>query len=139
MSLALTPLNDAWTIKKPTKKSEKRNVAPQNKYSSPQIQNKILQELGMIETYEEPIQQDIQESNTLQLTLTNKDLIEFFKPYSNDYIEAFIFHCMSKPKQENNTTMLSPELFETIENIYLVVCLIMVLVIIDILLRLRKN
>lgn len=133
MALALTPLNDAWVIKKPSKKTEKKNVVQPNKYSSPQMQNKILQELGMVETYEEP-----QESDSLQLTLTNKDLVNFFKPYSNEYIEQFIFHCMSVPKDKNEM-MISPELFEIIENIYMIVILIMVLVIIDILLRMRKQ
>ena len=150
MSLALTPLNDAWSggiqIKKkpPQQKKVEKNsqkVRPQNVYNSPQMQMKILNELGMIQQ-EEPqeapeenqieVQQPQMMSDSLNINISNPFLVNMFRPYSNEYIEMIIMKCVS---EKNNDT--SQELIDTVETIYLMVSILLVLVIIDIVFKMK--
>lgn len=139
MTLELTPLSDAWSVPKKKPKSEKpKEQVQQNRYASPQMQNKILQELGMIESFDEPDYQPVAKPIKTGLTVEfkSKELIDFFRPYSNDYIEQYILTCM----QSNNSNYgLTSNTLETIENIYMIVTIIMLLVIIDIALHMKKN
>ena len=151
MSLSLTPISDAWSTlqtdkkKSVQKKSEKNKEKVQNVYQSPQMQTKILNELGMIqhnsieeeEEQEKPIEHNmIVRQNSLNINLTNPDLINMFKPYSNDYIEMMIIKCLSDNTKGND---VSQDLVDLVENIYLMVSLLLVLVIIDIIFKFKKN
>lgn len=151
MSLALTPLNDAWSsgiqIKKkpPQQKKVEKNVQkvrPQNVYNSPHMQMKILNELGML-PQEEP-QEVVEErqietqqpqmgtDSSLNINISNPFLVNMFRPYSNEYIEMIIMKCVS---EKNNDT--SQELIDTVETIYLMVSILLVLVIIDIVFKMK--
>lgn len=157
MSLALTPISDAWSggiqmKKKPPqqKKVEKnvQKVRPQNVYNSPQMQMKILNELGMLQQEEpqEEVQevQEVQErqievqqpqigtESSLNINITNPFLVNMFRPYSNEYIEMIIMKCVS---EKNNDT--SQELIDTVETIYLMVSILLVLVVIDIVFKMK--
>ena len=151
MSLALTPLNDAWSggiqmKKKPPqqKKVEKnvQKVRPQNVYNSPQMQMKILNELGMLQQEEpqevaeerqiEVQQPQIGTDNSLNINISNPFLVNMFRPYSNEYIEMIIMKCVS---EKNNDTR--QELIDTVETIYLMVSILLVLVIIDIVFKMK--
>ena len=140
MSLSLTPINEAWNTTKAKTKPKQQKTKP-NIYSSPETQSKILSELGMIENFE--VQPEIEESkeiqvydsNSLNINLKNKNLINMLKPYSNEYIETILLNCINN----NNQSGISHELVDTIETIYMMVALILLLFIIDILFKLRKN
>ena len=85
MSLALTPINEAWSStkskQKPKPKPKQQQVKP-NAYSNPEMQSKILSELGMIspieneyeiQEIEEPKEIQIQNSNSLNINLKNTE------------------------------------------------------------------
>ena len=147
MSLSLTPINEAWknTQQKRIKSTKPKNVESQkhNIYSSPETQSKILSELGMIEhqNYEIPIETEqtqplqVLNKNSLNLTIQRKELVEFFKPYSNEYIENIIYDCINNKKQNG----LTQDLIDTIETMYIMLSLILFLMVIDILFKIKLN
>ena len=139
MSLALTPINEAWTsqLNSSSKKDPNKNKQSSftNTYTSPDMQNKILMDLGMVEKFSNDNENEKQ--NTMSLQITNPELIHYFQPYSNNYIETFILKAM-KNQNNNSSAALSPEVLDTIENIYTIVSFILVLIIIDIMLRIKK-
>jgi hypothetical protein len=105
------------------------------------MQTKILNELGMIENeniqhdeVEEKHVADIVDSSALNIKLSNPSLVNMLKPYSNDYIEMIIMQCMSK---ESTTSGISHELIDTVESIYLIVSMLLVLFIVDIIFRMK--
>jgi len=139
MSLSLTPLNEAWNNIKP-KIKQKPQKPKQNIYSNPETQSKILSELGMIEQevqpeIEEPKQIQVYNSNSLNINLKNKELVNMLKPYSNDYIETILLNCI----KNNNQIGITEELIETINTIYIIVSFILLLCVIDILFKIKKN
>jgi hypothetical protein len=156
MSLALTPINDAWSNQiqtkkkqppKPDKRKDSKNPQPQNVYNSPHMQTKILNELGMLQPLEEhgveeepeqmPQRQLVQQtasSDSLNITLSKPFLVNMLRPYSNEYIEMIIMKCMS---EQNNST--SQDLIDTVETIYLMVSILLVLVIIDIVFKMKTR
>ena len=141
MSLSLTPINEAWNINKPKQKQKQQHQKQKvNIYSNPETQSKILSELGMIENdvqpdIEEPKQIQIYESNSLNINLKNKELVTMLKPYSNDYIETILLGCIKNNQQSG----ITQEVIESIETIYMMVVLILLLCVIDILFKIKKN
>ena len=145
MSLALTPINEAWNSVKPKQKSKQQQKVKQNIYNNPETQSKILSELGMIpqikdeyevQEVEEPKNQiQINDPNSLNIHLKNIDLVNMLKPYSNDYIETILLGCI-KSKQQNG---LSQELVDTIETMYVMISIILFLLVIDILFKMRTH
>jgi len=145
MALALTPLSDAWSgslqqkKKQPIKKNEKK-IKHQNAYSSPQMQTKILGDLGMLEPEPEPevMELDVpvvdQSTNSLNITLSNPNLVSMFRPYSNEYIEMVLMKCLS---EKNNG--VNQDLIDTVDTIYLIVTILLVLVIIDIIFKMKQK
>ena len=148
MSLSLTPIGEAWAA--PSKKKKKQEIpnkkTARNVYANPEMQTKILKELGMLNDdpeYEqpktevkEPQTKEIetfvnQPTNSLSLNITNPQLMSLFKPYSNEYIEMMILKCVS---QNNNGS----ELHDLVESVYLMVSMLLVLVIIDIAFHFKK-
>ena len=144
MSLALTPINDAWNSVKPKQKATKpKHQAKQNVYNNPETHSKILSELGMIpqikdeyevQEAEEP-KNEINNPNSLNINLKNEELVSMLKPYSNDYIETILLGCI-KNKQQNG---LSQELVDTIETMYIMISFILLLLVIDLLFKMKRN
>ena len=144
MSLALTPINEAWNSVKSKQKSTKpKHQAKPNVYNNPETQSKILSELGMIpqikdeyevQEVEEPKNQIIN-PNSLNINLKNDELVSMLKPYSNDYIETILLGCI-KNKQQNG---LSQELVDTIETMYIMISLILLLLVVDLLFKMKRN
>ena len=145
MSLALTPINEAWNSVKPKQKPKQQQKVKPNVYNNPETQSKILSELGMIpqikdeyevQQVEEPKNQiQINDPNSLNIHLKNIDLVNMLKPYSNDYIETILLGCI-KSKQQNG---LSQELVDTIETMYVMISIILFLLVIDILFKMRTH
>ena len=150
MALSLTPLNDAWMmnnkqqVKKVAQKGSPKSRRPQNNgnniYSSPQVQSKILGELGMIQMEPEPevIEKTIeymQNKDSLNISITNPQLLNMLKPYSNQYIELIILQCMSN----QSSNKMSDEMINTIETIYIMVSIILVLLLIDVVFKMKSN
>jgi len=144
MSLALTPINDAWShMTKPKEKKEKKitrqvvsSPPNNNMYSNPDIQNKILRELNLIEPFSEPEPEQIVPQNINNgLQFKSKELQDYFKPYSSEYIESIILNIMNKSNQSNYDIN---GLTETLENIYIIVLAILILIIFDIALRYKR-
>lgn len=131
-SLPLTPISEAWS-----KKEENFNKTP-NTYTTPDVQSSILSDLGMINEDEQVYQNEPKqivkktESKEKKFNFQNSELVETFKPYSDDYIEMMIYNSLNK---SNNN--IDPSLVDTIDNIYMLVILILILVSIDVILRFR--
>lgn len=144
MALALTPINDAWSnLSKIKKEKKSKPVYPQsnhnNMYSNPEMQNKILRELNLIESYSEPEQitepVSIQTPMISSFQFKNKDLQEYFKPYSSDYIESIILNTLRNSNKSNTD---SNHLSETLDNIYIIVLAVLILTVFDIALRYKR-
>lgn len=141
MSLSLTPINEAWkNIKTPQQFQKKeKNKNKQNIYSNPETQSKILTELGMIENHldiEEPNKQiEIQNMDSLNINLKNPELVNMLKPYSNDYIETIILNCINK----KDNSILPKEIIDTIETMYMMISFILLLIIVDVLFKIKRN
>lgn len=145
MSLALTPLNEAWNSMKVKSKPKVKNIqkVKPNVYNNPETQAKILTELGMMEREHDYETQEIEESkqvvvnkpNSLNINFTNTELINYLKPYSNDYIERIFLNCI----QNKENTGITTELIDTIETMYLMISLLLLLFMIDIVFKIRKN
>ena len=141
MALALTPINDAWSNMSKIKREKKtKPVSPQpnnnNMYSNPEIQNKILRELNLIESYSEPETELVSVPTQMpSLQFKNKDLQEYFKPYSGDYIESIILNTLRNSNKSN--TDLN-HLSETLDNIYIIVLAVLILTVFDIALRYKR-
>ena len=130
-TLSLTPINEAWS-----KPLDNQNSPSANMYSTPEMHNTILSDLGMIETkqsvpYKEP---DQKKDSTRNVSITNSNLKDILKPYSDDYVEMMIYNALNK---SDNT--INSDLTETIDNIYMLVILLLILVSIDIILRFRTT
>ena len=143
MSLALTPINEAWnSIKSKTKQKQPQKVKP-NMYNNPETQSKILSELGMIpSTIENDFEVEesrqivkIHDTNSLNINLKNNELVNMLKPYSNEYIESILLRCINGSQQNG----LTKELVDTIETMYLMISLILLLLVIDLLFKMKKN
>lgn len=148
MSLALTPINEAWNSVKPKPKpkpkfKQQQKMKP-NIYNNPETQSKILSELGMIpqndieyevQEVEEPKQIEIHNPNSLNINLKNIELVNMLKPYSNDYIETILLGCIKNQQQ----TGITKELVDTIETMYMMISLILLLLVIDLLFKMKRN
>ena len=143
MTLALTPINEAWnSIKSKTKQKQPQKVKP-NMYNNPETQSKILSELGMIpSTIENDFEVEesrqivkIHDTNSLNINLKNNELVNMLKPYSNEYIESILLRCINGSQQNG----LTKELVDTIETMYLMISLILLLLVIDLLFKMKKN
>ena len=90
MSLSLTPINEAWTIDKKNGKNKKKEPKHQNTYCNPSTQTKILNELGLLNEETIPHEPELEVSrketfdNSLNIRITNSQLMNMLKPYSND-------------------------------------------------------
>ena len=148
MSLALTPINEAWnTVKsKPKMKQKQQQKIKPNIYNNPETQSKILSELGMIPSANENNYEDqeveeskqiveIHDSNSLNINLKNSELVNLLKPYSNEYIESILLKYINGSQQND----LTKELVDTIETMYLMISLILLLLVIDLLFKMKKN
>lgn len=144
MSLALTPINEAWnSVKsKPKPKQKPQQKTKPNAYNNPETQSKILAELGLIpsneyevQEVEEPNQIEIQNPNSLNINIKNQNLVNMLKPYSNDYIETILISCLNNQHQNG----LTKEMIETIETMYMMISLILLLVVIDMIFKMKKN
>jgi len=143
MSLALTPINEAWNSVKPKHKPKQQQKMKPNVYNNPETQTKILTELGMIPQndieYEvqdqKPKEIEIHNTNSLNINLKNSELVNMLKPYSNDYIETILLGCI-KNQQQNGITK---ELVDTIETMYMMISLILLLLVIDLLFKMKRN
>ena len=87
-----------------------------------------------VQEAEEPKQIEIHNPNSLNINLNNIELVNMLKPYSNDYIETILLSCIKNQKQNG----ISKELFETIETMYVMISLILLLLVIDVLFKLKK-
>ena len=61
--------------------------------------------------------------------------MNMLKPYSNDYIEMIIMKCLTEP----TANTMSSEVLDTIETIYMMVSILLVLVLVDIMLKFQKH
>ena len=140
MSLSLTPINEAWNSVKPKEKPKQQQKMKPNVYNNPETQTKILAELGMIPQndieYEEqkPKEIVVNDPNSLNIHFKNRELVNMLKPYSNDYIETILLGCI-KNQQQNG---LTKELLDTIETMYMMISLILLLLVVDLLFKIKK-
>ena len=129
-TLPLTPLNEAWS-----KPLETLNSNPVNSYATSDMQNSILSDLGMIETAKQNVsnqEPDKEKDTHRNINIKNNNLKDVFKPYSDDYVEMMIYNALNK---SDNT--INSDLLETIDNIYMLVIILLILVSIDVILRFR--
>ena len=142
MTLSLTPINEAWTMPKEKKNNKKKEPKYQNSYCNPATQSKILNELGLLNEeniHQEPeIEMHKKETfdNSLNIRVTNHQLMNMLKPYSNDYIEMIILKCLTEPSANNS---ISSDVIDTIETMYMMVSILLVLVLLDIMLKFQKH
>ena len=143
MALALTPLNEAWDSVKPKPKLKQHNKIKPNIYNNAETQSKILSELGMIQGNEIEVQEEPklietfkeENLNSLNLNLKNSELVNMLKPYSNDYIETILLGCIKNQKQ----SIMTKELVDTIETMYMMLSLILLLLVIDLVFKIKRN
>ena len=62
--------------------------------------------------------------------------MNMLKPYSNDYIEMIILKCLTEPHSDN---AMSSDVIDTIETMYMMISILLVLVLLDIMLKFQKH